>query len=216
MKKQNKRERKGEKEYRRVEPLMDPLSDSNPNIDHIATQYHRLTLLFNCHLNLFATHSLIGVARQDLENNAEDDSAAAKKSKSEKFPLNSCEFATAVAVFFLFTTGLFCIYLTASEFGRIKLPRTLSDLLLLKEKTRTRATLDDTEIGQLSSTPLLVEDDKPSKEVEESVKVLKDAAKTRKVAAEKVLSALSIIEKAKIDPSGFLETLGGNESPGRT
>ncbi|QHO08390.1 uncharacterized protein DS421_14g472180 [Arachis hypogaea] len=53
-------------------------------------------------------------------------------------------------------------------------------------------------------------------EVEESVKVLKDAAKTRKVAAEKILSALSVIEKAKIDPSGFLETLGGNESPGRT
>ncbi|RYR08202.1 hypothetical protein Ahy_B05g075775 [Arachis hypogaea] len=75
---------------------------------------------------------------------------------------------------------------------------------------RTRATLDDTEIGQLSSTPLLVEDDKPSKEVEESVKVLKDTAKTRKVAAEKVLSALSVIEKAKIDPSGFLETLGTN------
>ncbi|XLR24028.1 hypothetical protein S83_051928 [Arachis hypogaea] len=71
-------------------------------------------------------------------------------------------------------------------------------------------------IRQLSSTPLLVEDDKPSKEVEESVKVLKDTAKTRKVAAEKVLSALSVIEKAKIDPSGFLETLGGNESPGRT
>ncbi|XLT53731.1 hypothetical protein HN873_046335, partial [Arachis hypogaea] len=85
-----------------------------------------------------------------------------------------------------------------------------------RERTRTRATLDDTEIGQLSSTPLLVEDDKPSKEVEESVKVLKDAAKTRNVAAEKVLSALSVIEKAKIDPSGFLETLGGNESPGRT
>ncbi|QHO08393.1 hypothetical protein HN873_048974 [Arachis hypogaea] len=81
---------------------------------------------------------------------------------------------------------------------------------------RTRATLDDTEIGQLFSTLLLVEDDKPSKEVEESVKVLKDAAKTRKVAAEKVLSALFVIEKAKIDPSGFLETLGGNESPGRT
>ncbi|XP_057761088.1 pentatricopeptide repeat-containing protein At2g20540-like [Arachis stenosperma] len=53
-------------------------------------------------------------------------------------------------------------------------------------------------------------------EVEESVKVLIDAAKTRKVAAEKVLFALSVIEKAKIDPSGFLETLGGNESPERT
>ncbi|XLR10846.1 hypothetical protein S83_038784 [Arachis hypogaea] len=43
-------------------------------------------------------------------------------------------------------------------------------------------------IRQLFSTPLLVEDDKPSKEVEESVKVLKDVAKTRKVAAEKVLN----------------------------
>ncbi|XLS73058.1 hypothetical protein HN51_029923 [Arachis hypogaea] len=72
---------------------------------------------------------------RDLENNGEDDSPAAKKPKSEKFPLNTCEFAAAVAVFFLFATGLFCIYLTmpASEFGRIKLPRTLSDLRLLKE-----------------------------------------------------------------------------------
>lgn len=46
--------------------------------------------------------------------------------------------------------------------------------------------------------------------------MLKEAAKTRKVAAEKVLSALSVIEKAKIEPSGFLETLGGSESPGKT
>jgi len=52
--------------------------------------------------------------------------------------------------------------------------------------------------------------------VEESVKVLKNAAKTRKVSAEEVLSALSVIEKAKLDPSGFLETLGGSNSPGRT
>ncbi|XP_052113735.1 protein FAR1-RELATED SEQUENCE 5-like [Arachis duranensis] len=62
----------------------------------------------------------------------------------------------------------------------------------------------------------LFEPENNIKEVEESVKVLKDASKTRKVAAEKVLSALSVIEKAKIDPSGFLETLVGNESPGRT
>ncbi|KAL3575014.1 hypothetical protein D5086_023115 [Populus alba] len=53
-------------------------------------------------------------------------------------------------------------------------------------------------------------------EVEESVKVLKNAAKTRKVAAEVVLSALTVIEKAKLDPSGFLKTLGGSDSPGRT
>lgn len=54
------------------------------------------------------------------------------------------------------------------------------------------------------------------KEVEESVKVLKNAAKTRRVAAEEILSALSVLENAKLDPSGFLETLGGSESPGRT
>lgn len=53
-------------------------------------------------------------------------------------------------------------------------------------------------------------------EVEESVRVLKNAAKTRKVPPEEILQALSVIEKAKLDPSGFLETLGGTKSPGRT
>lgn len=48
------------------------------------------------------------------------------------------------------------------------------------------------------------------------MKVLKNAAKTRRVAAEEILSALSVLENAKLDPSGFLETLGGSESPGRT
>ena len=48
------------------------------------------------------------------------------------------------------------------------------------------------------------------------MKVLKNAAKTRKVVAEEVLSAMSVIEKAKLDPSEFLHTLGGSESPGRT
>lgn len=46
--------------------------------------------------------------------------------------------------------------------------------------------------------------------------MLKTAAKTRKVAAEEILAAFSAIEKAKVDPSPFLETLGGSESPGRT
>lgn len=54
------------------------------------------------------------------------------------------------------------------------------------------------------------------KEVVQSIKVLKNAAKTRKVASEEILPALSVIEKAKIDPSGFLDTLGGTKSPGRT
>jgi hypothetical protein len=48
------------------------------------------------------------------------------------------------------------------------------------------------------------------------VKVLKEAAKTRKVPAPEVLSALSNIKKAKLDTSTFFETLGGTESPGRT
>lgn len=48
------------------------------------------------------------------------------------------------------------------------------------------------------------------------MRVLKNAAKTRKVPAKEILAAFSVIEKAKIDPSGFLETLGGTESPGRT
>jgi hypothetical protein len=52
--------------------------------------------------------------------------------------------------------------------------------------------------------------------VAESVKVLKAAAKTRKVPAPEVLSALATIKKAKLDTSAFFQTLGGTESPGRT
>ena len=54
------------------------------------------------------------------------------------------------------------------------------------------------------------------KDVAESIQILKNAARTRKVSAEEVLSALSVIEKVKLDPSKFLSTLGGAESPGRT
>ena len=52
--------------------------------------------------------------------------------------------------------------------------------------------------------------------MEESIGVLKSAAKTRRTRAAEVLSALDAIKKAKVDPSGFFETLGGTESPGRT
>ncbi|KAK4374646.1 hypothetical protein RND71_005323 [Anisodus tanguticus] len=55
-----------------------------------------------------------------------------------------------------------------------------------------------------------------SLEVEESVRVLKNAAKTRKVPGEEIMAAFSAIERAKIDSSRFLETLGGTKSPGRT
>ncbi|XP_059454196.1 uncharacterized protein LOC132184541 isoform X2 [Corylus avellana] len=87
--------------------------------------------------------------------------------------------------------------------------------LLRFPRARTRATLDETD-QSASTTPFLVQEGKPNREVEESVKVLKQAAKTRKVAAEDILSAFSVIEKAKIEPSGFLDTLGGSKSPGRT
>ncbi|KAJ8753712.1 hypothetical protein K2173_026388 [Erythroxylum novogranatense] len=95
--------------------------------------------------------------------------------------------------------------------------------ILRLRRAITRASLDEKD--QSPSIPLLIQEEgqdelperpQPNKDVEESVKVLKNAAKTRKIAKEEVLSALSVIEKAKIDPSTFLGTLGGSESPGRT
>lgn len=81
---------------------------------------------------------------------------------------------------------------------------------------KIRAALDD---AQTSAGPVLVQDDKKdlqlSEDIAESVRVLKNAAKTRKVPVEDILSAFSVLDKAKLDPSGFLETLGGTESPGR-
>lgn len=53
-------------------------------------------------------------------------------------------------------------------------------------------------------------------DVSEHVAVLKSAAKTRKVPASEVFAAIRAIEKAKVDPSNFLEYLGGTQSPGRT
>ncbi|KAI3843513.1 hypothetical protein MKX03_016222 [Papaver bracteatum] len=71
-----------------------------------------------------------------------------------------------------------------------------------------------------TTTPTTADDVKEdaTKEVEESIKVLKKAAKTRKVAKEEVLAALGVIKKANkdIDPSNFLDTLGGTQSPGNT
>ena len=52
--------------------------------------------------------------------------------------------------------------------------------------------------------------------MDEWVKLLKNAAKTRRIAAKEILSALSVIEKAKLDPSRVLETLGGFKSTRRT
>jgi len=71
---------------------------------------------------------------RDEEKAKEDDSPSAKRSKFERFPLTRWELAAALGVFLVFSTGLFCIYLTmpAADYGKLKLPRSISDLRLLK------------------------------------------------------------------------------------
>ncbi|KAF3650350.1 putative glutathione S-transferase-like [Capsicum annuum] len=84
---------------------------------------------------------------------------------------------------------------------------------------KTRASLDEKDPNSQAAS-LLFQNDEQNKqlnqEVEESVRVLKNAAKTRKVPAAEIMAAFSTIERAKVDPSKFLETLGGTKSPGRT
>ncbi|XP_009620443.1 putative membrane protein At4g09580 [Nicotiana tabacum] len=63
------------------------------------------------------------------------ESPTGKRYKEGKFPLSRWEFAAAIAVFVVFSIGLFSIYLTmpAAEYGKLKLPRSLSDLRMLKD-----------------------------------------------------------------------------------
>ncbi|XP_062097351.1 uncharacterized membrane protein At4g09580-like [Humulus lupulus] len=69
----------------------------------------------------------------------DDDSPSGKKPKSDRFPLSRWEFAAAIGVFMVFSAGLFCIYLTMppAEYGKLKLPRTISDLRMLKDNLAT-------------------------------------------------------------------------------
>lgn len=80
------------------------------------------------------TADVVGRLNKDEENAKEDDSPSGKKPKSDRFPLTRWEIAAAVGVVMIFSTGLFCIYLTmpAAEYGKLKLPRTISDLRMLK------------------------------------------------------------------------------------
>ncbi|GMY17858.1 uncharacterized membrane protein At4g09580 [Fagus crenata] len=75
-----------------------------------------------------------GRALRDEEN--ADDSPSAKRPKLDRFPLTHWEIAAALSVFLVFSSGLFCVYLTmpAADFGKLKLPRTVSDLRLLKDQ----------------------------------------------------------------------------------
>lgn len=62
------------------------------------------------------------------------DSPSGKRWKSEKFPLSRGELGAFIGVLSLFGLGFVCIYLTlpASEYSNVKLPRTISDLRMLK------------------------------------------------------------------------------------
>ncbi|XP_008237264.1 PREDICTED: uncharacterized membrane protein At4g09580 [Prunus mume] len=91
-----------------------------------------------------APRNLVGDAGRllrDEESAKEDDWSAGKKPKSERFPLTRWEFAAALGVFVVFSTGLICVYLTmpTAEYGKLKLPRTIADLRLLKDHLATYA-----------------------------------------------------------------------------
>lgn len=74
------------------------------------------------------------VGVRDEEKLKEDDSPTAKKPKFERFPLTKWELAAALGIFLVCATGLVCVYLTmpSAEYQSVKLPRTLSDLRVLK------------------------------------------------------------------------------------
>lgn len=79
-----------------------------------------------------------GGGRDEESNNAEDSPTSKKPigARSEgKFPLTRWELAAALGVFFVFSTGLFYVYLTMpdAEYGKLKMPRTVSDLRALKD-----------------------------------------------------------------------------------
>lgn len=80
--------------------------------------------------------------RIDLEAE-EDDEENMKKhtSASGRFPLGRWELIGALTMFLVFTTGLVSVYATmpAAQFGSIKLPRTISDLRILKDHLATYA-----------------------------------------------------------------------------
>ncbi|XWS23354.1 hypothetical protein CRYUN_Cryun28dG0006100 [Craigia yunnanensis] len=67
-------------------------------------------------------------------NKEEDDFPTGKRLKSKRFSVSRWELAAFFGVFLIFSTGLFCIYLTmpATEYGKLKIPCSISDLRLLK------------------------------------------------------------------------------------
>ncbi|KAF2290981.1 hypothetical protein GH714_017807 [Hevea brasiliensis] len=84
--------------------------------------------------NLIRNTGSIRPKMRDEEKAKQEDSPSAKKPKLERFPFTRWEFIAALAVLVVFSSGLFCIYLgmPTSVYVNLKLPRTVSDLRLLK------------------------------------------------------------------------------------
>ncbi|XP_042514322.1 uncharacterized membrane protein At4g09580-like [Macadamia integrifolia] len=88
---------------------------------------------------------VVDIGRQRDEENAKEDSPTSKKPIAAKFegrfPLSQWELAIAIGVILLFSTGLFFVYVTmpAAEYGKIKFPRSISDLRVLKDNLATYA-----------------------------------------------------------------------------
>ncbi|CAN1175670.1 Uncharacterized membrane protein At4g09580 [Linum perenne] len=91
-----------------------------------------------------AAPRITAAAKEEEED--EDDSPFSKRpssssTKLERSPLSRWEFAAAVSVFFVFSAGLFCIYWTmpAAEYRNLRIPRSVSELRLLKDHLGTYA-----------------------------------------------------------------------------
>ncbi|KAF9603558.1 hypothetical protein IFM89_037057 [Coptis chinensis] len=69
------------------------------------------------------------------EENLKEDSPKKPKLDGGKFPLSRWELIAAITVFFVFSTGLLSVYATmpSADYGNIKLPRSISDIRLLKD-----------------------------------------------------------------------------------
>ncbi|KAK9743309.1 hypothetical protein RND81_03G231100 [Saponaria officinalis] len=81
---------------------------------------------------------IVGGGDEELVKN--EDSPTSKKPRIEgRFPLNRGELLVASMVLLVFVCGLFFIFwrIPASQYGNIKLPRTISDLQILKENLAT-------------------------------------------------------------------------------
>ena len=90
--------------------------------------------LLMLHSVMVQTRNLIRDEVLGAISDDDDDSPSGKRSKLDRFPLSRWELAVSLGVFLVFSSSLFCIYITmpAAKSGKLKLPRSISDLRLLK------------------------------------------------------------------------------------